>query len=217
MSAAHLPIPTDEPDPPAPIQASRSARLLNLVRKLIDYGKELAATIRQRVVTDPHNVSRRFGTADIARILAMITRGLHRANALEDRVVRRAPHLDAPPQATSSPRGPRARQPATPAAVEATDPTLASMPTPAEIAAEVLRHPIGAVIADICRDLGIRPGDPIWQDVLFAIIDNDGDLFALAVDVADRSGDPLSEIWSLVWREPSAPERSTTSVPTRPP
>lgn len=215
MSAAHLPPPTDEPDPPAPSRASRSARLLNLVRKLIDYGKELATTIRQRAVTDPHDVSRRFGTADIARIVAMITRGLHRANALEDRIVRRAAHLDAPTQGISSPHGPRSRPPATPAAVEPTDPTLARMPTPAQIAADVLRRPIGAVIADICRDLGIGPSDPIWQEVRLAIIDNDGDLFALAIGISDRSGEPLSEVWSLVWQEPPAPEQP--SVVTRPP
>ena len=215
MSAAHLPTPTDEPDPPAPSRASRSTRLLNLVRKLIDYGKELATTIRQRAVTDPHDVSRRFGTADIARIVAMITRGLHRANALEDRIVRRAAHLDAPTQAISSPHGPRSRPPATPAAVEPTDPTLARMPTPAQIAADVLRRPIGAVIADICRDLGIGPSDPIWQEVRLAIIDNDGDLFALAIGISDRSGEPLSEVWSQVWQEPPAPEQP--SVVTRPP
>ena len=46
MSAA-----ANAPDPPT--QPSRSARLLDLVRKLIDYGKELAATIRQRAFTDP--------------------------------------------------------------------------------------------------------------------------------------------------------------------
>ena len=46
MSAA-----ANAPDPPT--QPSRSANLLGLVRKLIDYGKELAATIRQRAFTDP--------------------------------------------------------------------------------------------------------------------------------------------------------------------
>ena len=41
--------PTTQPDP----QPSRAGRLLALVRKLIDYGKELVATIRERVVADP--------------------------------------------------------------------------------------------------------------------------------------------------------------------
>ncbi len=56
MSAA-----ANAPDPPT--QPSRSARLLGLVRKLIDYGKELAATIRQRAFTDPGPVISCFGTA----------------------------------------------------------------------------------------------------------------------------------------------------------
>jgi hypothetical protein len=34
----------------------------------------------------------------------------------------------------------------------------ARLPTEKEIAAEVRRRPVGAVIADICRDLGIMPG-----------------------------------------------------------
>ena len=51
---------TDQPKP------SRATRLLNLVRKLIDYGRELATTIRQRVATDPIFAKARFGTTDLA-------------------------------------------------------------------------------------------------------------------------------------------------------
>jgi hypothetical protein len=90
MSAA---APTTQPDP-AP---SRSGRLLALIRKLIDYGKEVAATI-QRVATDPRAVISRFGTADLPTILACIARGLHRARALEERVLRRAAWLDREPR-----------------------------------------------------------------------------------------------------------------------
>ena len=54
------------------------------------------------------------------------------------------------------------RQPAPPDA-RPTDPTedprLARLPTEEEIAEEVRRRPIGAVIVDICCDLGIAPGD----------------------------------------------------------
>jgi hypothetical protein len=59
---AQAPTPTTEP--------SRSGRLLNLVRKLIDYGGELAATIRQRTATDPIFAIACFGTTDLALILA---------------------------------------------------------------------------------------------------------------------------------------------------
>ncbi len=61
-------------------QPSRPGRLLALVRKLIDYGKELAATLQQR--TD---------AAALARIMC----GLHCAYALQDRIVQSAARLDA--------------------------------------------------------------------------------------------------------------------------
>ena len=106
MSAA-----ANAPDPPT--QPSRSARLLGLVRRLIDYGKELAATIRERVFTDPISVRCGFGTADVALILARISRGLHRANALEARLLSKAHRLDAPPRRAASPSSPRPPRPAT--------------------------------------------------------------------------------------------------------
>src|SRR5271169_7026398 len=87
-SAAEAPAPTTT-------EPSRSGRLLNLVRKLIDYGREIAATIRQRTVTEPLFATIRFGTTDLALILARIARGLLLADALEARVLRRAAHLDA--------------------------------------------------------------------------------------------------------------------------
>ena len=142
------------PDPPA--QTSRSANLLGLVRRLIDYGRELAATLRRRAFTDPTSVRACFGTADVALILARISRGLHRANALEARLLRNADRLDAAPRGAASPTRPRTPRPA---AGEA-NPHLVHLPTPEQIAAKVRRQPIGAVVADICRDLGILPSHP---------------------------------------------------------
>ena len=57
-AATETPVP--EPSP--------SGRLLDLVRKLIDYGRELAATIRQRTAADPLFGTIRFGTADLVVI-----------------------------------------------------------------------------------------------------------------------------------------------------
>ena len=68
---------------------SRASGLLGLVRQLIDYGRQLAATLR----SNPHP----FGASDIALILARITRGLLRAEALEARIIRTAATLDAEP------------------------------------------------------------------------------------------------------------------------
>ena len=127
MSAA-----ANAPDPPT--QPSRSASLLGLVRKLIDYGRELAATIRQRVITDPTSVRCCFGTADVALILARICRGLHRADALEARLLSNADRLDAAPRGASSPRKPRGPRPAAAPAADEADARLIHLPTPDRLA-----------------------------------------------------------------------------------
>jgi len=178
-AAAPTPTPTTEP--------SCSGRLLNLVRKLIDYGKDLAATIRQRTAAEPLFATIRFGTTDLALILARIARGLILADALEARVLQRAAHLDAGPRrgrARSS-----ARAPATPRVAEA-DPHLAGLPTVEQIAADVRRRPIGAVIADICRDLGVVPGHfdrAFWDELSRAIIRHGGSLARLVTDILDQA------------------------------
>src|SRR6516225_9513642 len=76
--ATSSPPPTDKPTP--------SGRLLRLVRKLIDYGKQLGTALTQRTA-DLASVTRDFGTKDIALILARIRCGLERANLLEARII----------------------------------------------------------------------------------------------------------------------------------
>ena len=59
-----------------------TGRLLTLVRTLIDYGRQLAATVQHRAsATNLADVTRHFGTKDIGQILACVTRGLLRAAA----------------------------------------------------------------------------------------------------------------------------------------
>ena len=53
---------SDAPTPAEPPNPSRAGRLLSLVRKLIDYGRELAATVRQRVATYATFAKCCFGT-----------------------------------------------------------------------------------------------------------------------------------------------------------
>ncbi|HME21711.1 MAG TPA: hypothetical protein VKI44_10255 [Acetobacteraceae bacterium] len=183
-AAAETPAPTAQPNSAAADQPSRSGLLLNLVRKLIDYGRELTATIRQRTVTEPFFATIRFGTTDLALILARIARGLLLANALEARVLQRAAHLDAGPRPGRARSA--AKAPAAPRAAEV-DPGLARLPTAEQIAAEVRRRPIGAVIADICRDLGIVPSHPLWRDVQLAIIRHGGSLAGLVSDILDQA------------------------------
>src|SRR5271166_4407066 len=169
MSAAiQPPTPTTQPDPPRANAdtPSRLGRVLSLVRKLIDYGKQLVGTVQQRAAAPGFALfAKPFGTADLAVILARITSGLRRAAALEARLCQRAASgrdLTPSPIRLPAARGPRpARQVAPPDAQPADhteDPRLARLPTEEEIAAEVRRRPVGAVIADICCDLGIAPG-----------------------------------------------------------
>src|SRR6476659_9984879 len=170
-TAADAPQPTTQPDP----QPSRSGRLLSLIRKLIDYGTALAATVRQRVAADPVFARTGFGTADLAVIFARIARGLHLAQALEARVLRRATWLDQGPRPRTARPAPKPRPPVSPPA-RASDPRLAHLPTAEQIAAEARRRPIGAVIADIYRNLGILPSHPLWRDVQRAMGEFGGSL-----------------------------------------
>jgi hypothetical protein len=192
MSApAAIPVATAVPDPATPGEdrPSRFARLLGLVRKLIDYGKELAVTLQQRATNaDLAAITLPFGTRDIALILARITCGLQRASALEARVAALAAGPDAPPAPSRAPaqRSPRAPRPAAGRSSEEADPRLALLPTPEQIAAEVRRRPVGVVIADICRDLGIMPTHPLWRDLILAIIGHGGSPARLFKDICDR-------------------------------
>jgi hypothetical protein len=170
---------------------SRSGRLLSLVRQLIDFGKQLAATLR----SNPHP----FGTGDIALILARITRGLLRAEALEARIIRTATRLDAEP---ARPRAPCHRSPSTRLAAAGTTPELC-LPTPEQIAAEVRRRPIGAVIADICRDLGIRPDHPLWRELSDLIIYYGGNLANLVKDILSRARQRRASLWPPASPAPS--------------
>jgi len=124
---------------PVVTPVSRFRRVLDVVRKLIDYGKELATTLQQRAATDLAAVTFSFGTRDIGLILARITRGLLLANALEARVVALAARPAAPPRPARAPtqRAPRAPRPEAARPPEAADhPRLALLPTPEQIAAE---------------------------------------------------------------------------------
>jgi hypothetical protein len=173
MSAAVQPSSaTTDPDPPRADAhtPSRLGRVLSVVRKLIDYGKQLAGTVQQRAAAPGFALfAKPFGTADLAAVLARITSGLRRAAALEAALCCRAARgRDLTPSSIRMPdiRGPRpARLVAPPDAPPEPEPAnhteaprLTRLPTEDEIAAEVRRRPVGAVIVDICRDLGIAPG-----------------------------------------------------------
>jgi hypothetical protein len=184
-----------DPQPDRPVAGAeaptRTGRLLCVLRKLIDYGRNLAGTLQQRISpTSLATVTRHFGTADIALILAYIARALHRAVALEAWVIGRVGRVDSPdawPARASAPshRQPSAAKPAEQRAYDA-DPRLAGLPTQEELTAEFRRRPIGAVLADICRDLGIIPSNPLWRELALVIGENGGNVTRLFRDIGDR-------------------------------
>ena len=189
------------------------AALLDLVRKLIDYGKELAATLNQRTADNPYFAVLTFGTNDLAQILARITRALQRAAALEERLVRACgraqpdhrPRPERPP--TPKPRYDR------PAASRVGTPP-AEMSTEEQIAAD-RRRAIGAVIADICRDLAIRPNHPLWRDIQNATNNHGGSYIRLLKDVLKTHFQLAAEL--VAPPEPPSPLPSPALASTGPP
>jgi hypothetical protein len=217
MSAAlQLPAPTPEPDPPRAGTDTPTpiGRVLSLVRKLIDYGKRLAATVQQHAAAPGFAlVAKPFGTADITVILARITCGLRRAAALEARLSQRAARgqdLPLAPIRLPSIRVPGAARQAAPPDAQpadpAQDPRLARLPTEEQIAAEVRRRPVGAVIADICRDLGIMPTHPLWGDLSPVILRHGGNLAKLWKEILALLRPRYSPDRPPAWTAP--PQRS---------
>jgi hypothetical protein len=166
--------------------APRIGRLLILLRWIITYGQELAATLQQG--TDPHRFAAlafRFQTPDLAAILARIARGLMLAGALQAKLAQwQAAGRDVEP---SPLRLPTTRRPRDPAAetkpkvrhTDIIDLPLDRLPSAEAIAAELRRRPIGAVLVDICRDLGELPGDLTrerWDELALAVIAYGGDM-----------------------------------------
>jgi hypothetical protein len=203
---------------------SRSGCLLTLVRKLIDYGKQLADTLLQRAVpSDTTDVARTFGTSDLPLILARITQGLLRAGLLQEKITGTAARLDAEPQPkpAPSPRAYRAlpceAQPPSPRRAQTqqpadTDPRLANLPTPEQIAAKVRRQPIGAVLADICRDLGIAPSHPLWDELHRAINEYGGSYIRLVMDRLNQAF-PIAHIVARLKAKPAAPPEPVGTGP----
>jgi hypothetical protein len=188
--------------------------LLDLIRNLIDYGKELAATLNQRATDNPYFAVLTFGTNDLALILARITRGLHRANALEARLVRLAARPKRPFAAPTKPTPAAHASPARPAAFRTPTPP-AEMSTEQQIAADRGR-PIGAVIADICRDLAIRPSHPLWREIQSAINGYGGSYIRLLKDALKTHFQLAAELLGP-HESPSALPPSSARAATGPP
>jgi len=186
-AAATLPDLSPQPGPTAEAAPSRFGRVISLVRRIIDYGKQLAASLQDPTpATDLDKVARTFGSYDFSQILASIIRGLQRAAALEAKLTRLDPQPEsqARPAATPAPPKPRAASAAPRAETPAANPIRFA--TPEQIARQIRSRPIGAVLCDICRDLGIHKGHPLWAELFDAIIRYDGALARLSRDFSLR-------------------------------
>jgi hypothetical protein len=107
--------------------------------------------------------------------------------ALEARLLRNADRLDAAPRRAASPGRPRAPRPATAPSADEANSRVTHLPTPEQIAAKVRRQLIGTVFADICRDLGILPGHPLWRGLQIAVIKECGNFTHLVKDILDQA------------------------------
>ncbi len=153
---------------------SPSQVLLRVIALLIDAGRDCLATIGGNLT--PHEVQDTgfaFGTFNLAVIVNRLMRGIKLALALQARVTATAKRIDNPRFQPPRPAGkPRTRPPRKPKPTEAEDNAalLAHMPTDAEIAAMLRHRTIGALLADICADLGVGVAHPLWQEVNFLIV-----------------------------------------------
>jgi len=128
-------------------------------------------------------LSRCSSAPDIALILARIKRGLQLAAALEARLVRHPMREEAAPAPARAPPD-RARR--TAQRTRAAASPLALVPTAEEIAAALRHRPVGEVIADICRDLGIARSHPLWGEMLMVVTEFGGNFVKLFKDVQAR-------------------------------
>ena len=212
---AHTAAPAHNPDPhqdeAAANSPARTTRLRRVLGKLITHGKELA-----QVLSRPQRpgamavlwISVRFGTKDIALMLARITRALRLAAALQAALPKEPPPPARPARAAQADRKPRARPAPRPRNSE--DSVLATLPTSKEIAALLRDHPIGEVLTEICLGLGILTVEAFWQELEIVLLENGADRDRIAQD-AKRRMDRCNEILP-----PALAEAFQLSPPSQP-
>ena len=167
FTAATLATQDDADDPDQDRRAAGAsghiAGVLLVVRTLIDFGRQMLATVRNGGDRSAvAGIKLRFKTLDIAAIVARITQALALAAGLETRLEKLAARVPSESEADGSAE----RQPRSRAAKAAND----GLPSAAAIAQRLRERPIGVVLAEICRELGIQPSDPIWQEAFLPIL-----------------------------------------------
>ena len=219
---AQLPDPhQDQAQTDAP---ARTARLRSVLGKLIAHGKELAEVLnRRRPGMARLWIAVRFGTKDLALVLARITRGLQMAAALQASLpqTQEPPRPVRPARPTPAERKPRTRPESQPR--NNADSVLATLPTSKEIAALLRHRPVGEVLTEICLDLGILTVETFWQQLESVLLENGADRDRIAQDAAqriDRSDDilpPYMRFSSTPPPQPAASLATTTPAATGPP
>ena len=213
-------VPDAAPGPQDPSVHGRGG-LLGLVRKIIAYGRELVDTLRQQnTAAPPVELAHRFGTFNLALIIARIARGLAIAAGLEERLFR-GPLTQERPRPTGPAASPRAarsqtRRPPAPSRSDEDAALLLRLPSAEEIARRIRGRRAGAVIVEICGDLGIDASHPLWREIQRAIIQYDGSLarmltiwmsrFPALLACAPRMAMPPSSEWN-------GPPAATTGPP----
>lgn len=106
------------------------------------------------------------------------------------------------------------------------DPHYAGWPSSAQLAADIRRRSVSAVLADICRALGITPHHPLWREARAAIIAHGGDAADLKHDAGERwcstrwlaipfTSPPVWDLvfWPAPWSDPVTAAAATATGP----
>ena len=226
------PGPPQDPAPTGCPSPSLLTRTLIVVRTLIDYGRQVAAMLKQGTTAGYlEHLTQCFATDDIAEILARIARALHIAAALEAKLLTYVGPPERPLPAARLPRVPRtgwqaaasahalplALRPADGAAGpvapggDGAESRLARLPSAEEIARMLRNRSIGAIIADLCLELGIREGTPEFQglDLFLVMLQNGGNpsrLFVAQWKRGDLYFEQLMAKHGLTMQTPLWPE-----------
>jgi hypothetical protein len=199
-------------DRPTGTGARPSVQLLSLVHRLIAFGRQLVATLRDQPESPAaQHVGYCFGTFDLAAIIARITSGLRLAAALEQRIIRNADRLDAKDCRTAARPDPARTPPQAKPADAATN--VVRLPSSAAIARQVRNRPIGEVLADICRDLGITPSHPLWRELHLAITGHGGNYARLVIGLIQRIRISDFDMDPVPPRLPGAPQTLPATGP----
>jgi len=203
------------------------AFLLNVVRVLLNYGRQLDETLPAKAEHPRFpTLAAGFGTHDLRRIAAHIHRGILRAMMLQKFLLARAaqnrdiepvqPPEPAEPSEIEAlelklraPVQPGAKKPNRPA-TDLDDPLHFAIPTMKQLESEVRRRSVGRTIADICLDLGIVVSlceGETWDDILQVLTHfgaNLEEFFAAQKhrrETFQDERDKRPETWTFDWRD----------------